>query len=90
MWDKYSQVRFESVREKMMGAFTPISISEGARAQKNATRTVDRPQPKKDQVPTLPSSQESSPFPRPQISRAPTFSQSFTFAGGYYVTGNTW
>jgi Phage integrase family len=88
MWDKYSQVRFDSVREKMMGAFMPISSSEGADPQKSATKTFDRSPRKKDRVPTRPSGQGSSAIPRPQIIRAPAFSQSFTFAGGFYVTGN--
>jgi integrase len=87
MWDKYSQVRFDSVREKMMEVFTPISSPEGAHSQNSVMRTVDHRQHKKD-------------HPRFQTAKAtavsalqsqqPAFSQSHTFAGGFYVTGGSW
>jgi len=96
MWDKYSQVRFDSVREKIMGAFKLISNSEGTQSQKSIATCVDR---RKD--PTLQASgKKSSSCPRNRVSeqlvesatqlQQPAFSQSFTFAGGFYVTGNEW
>jgi hypothetical protein len=72
MWSKYSQVRMDSVREKLMEAFTPHPQREEARVQ---VKTSVR---------------ELSPSTRPKINKAPVFSSSFTFTGGFYVTGKTW
>jgi integrase len=92
MWDKYSQVRFDSVREKLMGAFLPIN---------------PQPQASKEPAPSNGKKKRSESVARnpavfpgcapapPQIvstqaSRQIGHSQSYTFGGGFYVTGNAW
>jgi integrase len=81
MWEKYSQVRFDSVREKMMAAFLPInaqpqpSVQPTRSSGRNSTRSS---QSRADAAPLVPAE-------KPQ---QPTSPQSFTFAGGFH--GYTW
>jgi hypothetical protein len=85
MWDKYSQVRFDSVREKMMGAFTPINVQsqtpkESAR-RRIATESVARSQPEKvARRCEVPARNLLTDLPRPPAAKA----------GEFHVPTNTW
>jgi integrase len=92
MWDKYSQVRFDSVREKLMGAFLPINPQPQASQEPTPSNGKKKRSESVARNPAV--SPGCAPAPPPIVStQAPRQigpSQSYTFAGGFYVTGNGW
>jgi hypothetical protein len=81
MWEKYSQVRFDSVGEKMMGAFLPINAQPQPTQQ--LTGSSDRKSTRSSQ-----SRADAAPLVPAEKPQQPASPQSFTFAGGFH--GYTW